>query len=204
MRMRQIRLAEAAVPTPAPGTFLMWHGSRKWDGSPEIRAPRKGRYEAGPGIYLTTNYLTASKYAKGGGATMLAEVSSDLSLAQTAEIALAAVLAFVKSNRIRHKAEIAADLQRHAARIQRDSVPAFVLINLVVNYEAGSGDAGLAVARFLREQGIDGSLERQSTEDWLVIINPRVIQSMKRISAKDVPTSLYHLPLVRDMIKTGI
>ncbi len=26
----------------------------------------KGRYESGPGLYLTTHYETARKYAKGG------------------------------------------------------------------------------------------------------------------------------------------
>jgi hypothetical protein len=183
-------------------TFLMWHGSRRWDGSPEIRAPRAGRYEAGPGIYLSTNYMTARRYAKGGGATMLATVDQNLALAERTLIPLATALEFCKTApRMRHKREIAADVRANADRHHSDAIAANILINLVVNYEAGSGDAGLALARFLRDQGVDGSLEPQNNEDWLVIINPKVIRSMKRVPANEVPSDLYHLPLIRDLFQ---
>lgn len=176
----------------------MWHGSRRWDGSPEIRAPRSGRYEAGPGIYFTTNYQTAHKYAKGGGSTMLAEIDDNLRLASDVIISLEAALDFVKSApRMSHKKEIMADLRNNAARKDNNGVYATVLINLTVNYEAGSGNAGLALARFLREQGVDASLERNGGEDWLVVIDPKIIRSIKPIRAKDVPLDMYHLPRVR-------
>lgn len=180
-------------------TFQMWHGSRRWDGQPEIRAPRSGRYEGGPGIYFTTNYETAYRYAKGGGSTMLAEIDRSLRLADDVIIPLGLALAFVKTApRMRHKQEIAADIQRNTARRNTQGVIASVLINLTVNYEAGSGDAGLALARFLRDQGVDGSLDHMgSGEDWLVVINPKMIHSMKRIAAKDVPLDMRHLPPVR-------
>lgn len=180
------------------GVFLMWHGSRRWDGSSEIRPPRAGRYEAGPGIYLTNRYMTARKYAKGGGVTFLVEVDRSLRLADDALIPLDRALAFIKeAPRMRHKAEIAADLKSNTARHNTDSVKATVLINLMVNYEAGAGTAGIALARFLREQGVDASLEPQSgKEDWLVVINPKIIRSMKRISASDVPLNMYDLPSI--------
>jgi hypothetical protein len=145
--------------------------------------------------------MTARKYAKGGGATMLATVDRNLALAERTLIPLATALDFFKSApRMRHKQEIAADITANANRHKSDAISANVLINLVVNYEAGSGDAGLSLARFLRDQGVDGSLETQSNEDWLVIINPRVIRSMKRMAANEVPRDLYHLPLLGDVI----
>jgi hypothetical protein len=178
-------------------TFFMWHGSKKWDGSPEIRAPRAKRYEAGPGIYFTTNYHTAYRYAKGGGSTFLGTLDRSMRLAEDALIPLDAALQFVKeAPRMRHKAEIAADLKANTERRKTDSIAAVVLINLVVNYEAGSGAAGLAVARFLREQGIDASLAPQSNEDWLVVINPKIILSMRRVTARDVTPDMYHLPRI--------
>lgn len=179
-------------------TFLMWHGSRRWDGAPEIKPPRAGRYEAGPGIYFTTNYMTARRYAKGGGATFLATLDQSMRLADEVLIPLDTALQFVKdAPRMRHKAEIATDIRNNTARRQTDSVAATILINLVVNYEAGAGASGVAVARFLREQGVDASLERQSNEDWLVVTNPKVILSMRRMPAQEVSPDLYHLPLIR-------
>lgn len=180
------------------GTFQMWHGSKRWDGAPEIRPPRAGRYEAGPGIYFTTNYMTARKYAKGGGTTFLGTLDRSMRLAGEVLIPLDTALRFVKdAPRMRHKAEIADDLRSNTARRQADSIMATILINLVVNYEAGSGASGVALARFLREQGVDASLEQQSNEDWLVVNNPQVILSMRRMPAQDVPVDMYHLPLIR-------
>jgi len=60
----------------------MWHGSRNWDDSPEIRAAKQGRYESGIGINLTSNYKTARKYAKGGGSTMLVTLKPNLKYAK--------------------------------------------------------------------------------------------------------------------------
>jgi len=193
MRVRDLMLCEA----DDAGVFQMWHGSRRWDGSPEVRPPKAGRYEAGPGIYLTTNYMTASKYAKGGGSTFLVDVDRGVRLADQVQIPLTDALAFVKSApRMKQKAAIAADLQRNTARRNADSVMATVLINLTVNYEAGAGMTGIALAQFLRQHGVDASLEPQSNEDWLVVINPKVIRSMKRMPARDVSVEMYHLPQV--------
>lgn len=178
------------------GTFQMWHGSRRWDGSPEIRAPRAGRYEAGPGIYLTTHYATARKYAKGGGTTFLVTVDRSFRLAENVVIPLEVAIDFVKQ-RMRHKAKIIADLKMNAARQNTAGVIASVLINLTVNYEAGAGNAGLALAKFLREQGVDASLEAPTgQEQWLVVINPRIIRSMTAMPAAKVSTDLYQLPRV--------
>jgi hypothetical protein len=190
-----MRLYELAEPAD---TFLMWHGSRRWDGRPEIRAPREGRYEAGPGIYLTNRYMTAAKYAKGGGSTMLVAIDRHLRMAWDVDVPLADAIAFVKATRMGHKKEIIADLQANASRKNQDTVKAAVLINLTVNYRAGSGNAGLALARFLREHGVDASLEDQSgSEQWLVVINPQIIRSIKPVRASDVTMDMRDLPPVR-------
>lgn len=180
-------------------TFYMWHGSKRWDGSPEIRAPKAGRYEGGTGIYFTTHYNTASKYAKGGGSTMLAQIDSNIKLANKVLIPVETVVQFVRNcPKMRHKKEIITDLQNNASRKDSTSVYAEVLVNLVVNYEAGSGTVGVEVAKFLRENGVDALLDnRGSGEDWLVVINPKIIKSIKKVPAKDVTSDLYNLPPVK-------
>jgi hypothetical protein len=177
----------------------MWHGSKRWDGNPEVQAPRKGHYEAGPGIYFTTHYMTARKYAKGGGAVMLAEIDRNVRLADTILIPLETVIRFVQGcPRMLHKREIIADLKNNAARHHADSVYAEILINLVVNWEAGAGSVGVAVAKFLREQGVDAVLDhsRSNGENWLVVINPNVVKAIQRVSPKDVSPEMYNLPPV--------
>ena len=194
--MQVIELFEAIE--PPQGTLWMWHGSRRWDGRPEIRPPRSGRYEAGPGIYLTNRYSTALKYAKGGGSTMLVAVDRQMQLASSVQIPLNDAVEFVKTApRMGHKADIISDLKSHAERMKRDTVAASVLINLTVNYEAGAGNAGLALARFLREQGVDASQEDQSgNEQWLVVINPSIIRSVKPVAARDVTLDMRDLPQI--------
>lgn len=187
-------LIEIVSPTD---TVQFWHGGR-WDGSPEVQAPKKGRYEAGPGIYLTTRYSTARKYAKGGGSTILVDVASNLTFADKTEVPIEKAVAFIQNvRRMKAKKAIIDDLRSNHTRI--GTLKAQVLINLVVNYEAGSGDAGLEVAAFVRSLGVDASLEMQSREgghheQWLVVYNPKIIRSYRKVIPNDVTDEMRHLP----------
>lgn len=193
--MKLLELFESAAPTGPQ----LWHGSKRWDGQPEVRAPKQGRYEAGPGIYLTTKYETAYKYAKGGGSTMLVTLKPNLRFADEVMIPLDRGIDFVKNcPRMKSKKDIIADLRSNCDRHNTEAFRASVLINLIVNYEAGAGEVGIHVANFLASLGVDVSLERQSGgEQWLVVINPRAIQNVKRIPASEVQMDMRQLPPVR-------
>ena len=176
--------------------ILMWHGGRM-DGSAEVQTPRKGRYEAGPGIYMTTKYDTARKYAKGGGATFLVSVKPDLHLAEDVLIPLQDGIDFAQKYLGGKKKNIIADLRANCDRHNADAFRANVIVNLVVNYEAGSGRAGMALAKFLSDSGVDGSLYSiSSKEQWLVICNPAAILNVKRVAAADVSMEMRDLPRI--------
>lgn len=142
----------------------------------EVRPARSADIVHGPGLYLTTGADTARKYARGGGSVFRFEVDPDFVRLSDSKIAFEDMLRWAKERpRLKHKQEILADLLRVTSRIDMTShtpmIPAAVLLNLGVNYEALSGDHGPALAAFYREHGIDGDVVRQSGEDWVVLWN---------------------------------
>lgn len=176
----------------------MWHGSKRWDGNPEVRPPRKGRYEAGPGIYLTTSYFRAKSYAKGGGSTMLITLDPNLIFANQVPIPVDEAIKFIREvPRMKKKNQIVEDIKNNATRSNKDWISAEVIVNLFVNHEAGAGEPGVILANWLRSRGVDATLHHESTkEEWIVVIDPSVIRSVKRISANEIDPADYDLPLI--------
>lgn len=177
--------------------MLLWHGSRRWGGAPEVRRSPKGRAEHGPGIYMTTNLETAWKYAKGGGRLYLFELKDDVRFISGAKIPLHEMLAFVVDlGRVPKRAQVVSDLRRQENRFPRDLVPASILVNVLVNADALSGDNGPLLAKFLTDHGIDGDCIKQSGEDWVVLWNPQKVLRYDARSRSEIPVDLYDLPKV--------
>jgi len=53
-------ITESAQPT-----MTLWHGGNLKNGLTDTIVHKKGKWEYGPGLYLTTHYHTATRYAKG-------------------------------------------------------------------------------------------------------------------------------------------
>jgi len=177
--------------------MLLWHGSRRWDGAPEIREGRKRRSAHGPGIYLTTSLETAWRYAKGGGRLYLFELDDDLGLVDQRTISLQAILDFLRElRRVPGRKEIAAGVRRVADSFHVDAVSAAILVNLMVNADALSGENGPSLAHFLSAHGIDADCVRQSNEDWIILFNPARVRKFTPMSRTTIPVSMYDLPLV--------
>ncbi len=176
----------------------MWHGSQRWEGKPEVRAHKRGHAEAGAGIYTTTSYETARKYAKGGGAVIRFELEPDIRWLEEARISPAEIVAFVHAERgMKKRKEIIADIERVAARTPGRDISAATIVNLMVNHEAIAGTPGQSLAAFLVAHGIDASHDRRGNEDWVVIFNPAKIRSTKVIAAKDIAVADYDLPRIQ-------
>lgn len=183
-------------------TISLWHGARQWDGPPEIRPARAKRAEHGPGIYLTTRYETAQKYAKGGGKVMRVLVDEPLVMLSGARVPLAMMESFVlKTPRMKKRAIILADLRAHAARTKSEAaMPLSVLVNLMVNHDAAVGDVGVELARLLVSLGVDADVVTWADEDWLVLFNVAKIASVA--PGKPASVAEYNLPLVRDRLRS--
>ena len=191
MRREPKRGSRATTTTPV----VLYHGAQRWEGAPEIVAHRKGHAEHGPGIYLTTSYETAARYAKGGGSVYRMELRPGVRWLQDAKLDKGPVLRWLKGlARLRGKEKLVAGVERVTARTG-DTFPAEILVNQFVNEGASSGQHGPALAAFLVENGVDASLTSPPLfggsggahgEDWVVVFNPAVLRSVTKVTAREV------------------
>jgi hypothetical protein len=178
-----------------------WHGGSRWMGKPEVRAPRKGRYECGPGIYLSTRYLTARKYAGGSNVTTLVTLAEGVRWLQQAKLPLRELVQFLdKTPRLKNRRSIKEDfLQRAVKRgLELDDLAAVeTLVNVLINTESLSGNVGLYLAEWLVSKGVDASLYSAFGQDqWVIVFNPAIIVQHKVVSATNAPLDLYELPKI--------
>lgn len=183
-----------------------WHGGRRWEGSPEVMAPAQGRYECGPGLYLTTSYATASKYAKGPKVltrVVLPAYESIHWLEDTVLPLEELVAIATRIPRLKCRDAIIGDLRKASVCSGKGMLPVETLLNLGVNYEALAGKAGLAFVAELVQLGIDASrYNRNGQEDWVIVFNPAIIRKHSVPVRKDIPLTDWELPLLKTYKET--
>lgn len=169
--------------------IVMYHGAHRWRGPPQIVPLRKGHAEYGPGIYLTTSWSTASRYARGGGSVLRMEVSPFIRLAHRVHVDAAEFLRRASSiPRLPGRAALAAAVERLSSgmgpRVQGD-----FLLAAIVNSGSAVGKSGPAMARLLVEMGVESDLFRSPIskgEEWLVVFDPDAILSVERVAPDEV------------------
>lgn len=186
-----------------PDTFQMYHGGKRWSRIPtEFLGSAKGKYEAGPGIYFTNSYETARRYAKGSRVVHLVDIDKNFKDIDSVSIPLTDIVDFVKTCRgMKHKSEIIDALNRNAERMKRDIISADTLNNLVVNYEAGAGNAGIQIANYFVSKGIDAHMEPQSGDEfWLVVFNPKILKNVTVVDPRTVSSDFpFMLPTIHKL-----
>lgn len=176
--------------------IVVYTGTQVWEGRPEVRASRKGRAEHGPGLYFTTHLQTARKYAKGRGTVLRVEIDPDFAWLEDAIAPIGTLVDWVRSRRgLRRKREIESDLLERAGRgLAPGMGRVSALVNLMVNYEAITGENGPALAKFLADLGIGAShVSMSGNEEWIVLFDPTKVLSWRRVGPDDVE----ELPRVR-------
>lgn len=181
--------------------FDLWHGGQRWVGGPEIRPSRKHRYEAGPGIYLTTLFARARAFAKGGKVTSRVTVCKDLRLLEGKTVGFREAAQFLEDCGVRRRPAILADLRlcqqrdEQATQQKQDRVLLSTVVNLCVNHDAITGKPGPKVAQWLVEHGVDADwYSPNRIERWLIVYNPAVIKRQTVVPADRV--SLFDYDLV--------
>ena len=178
----------------------LWHGGRNLES--DYNKPKKatkGRWEYGPGLYLTTHYETAYKYSKGGGKTYLVDFDLGTHINEI-KINLDHALEFISNNTVKNKhKKILDDIHNNMKRMgHHDKVDALVFLNLMINHDAVIGEKTINLNKFLVSQGIDyATVDRFSGRDEtvFVIFNHKLIKSVSPIKAKDVSLSDYELSI---------
>jgi hypothetical protein len=172
------------------GTLTLWHGGRDLESSyHEVRSHAKGRWEHGPGLYLTTHYDTAAKYAKGGGKLYKVTVRKGTDISEV-EISFNDAMDFVNSNvKGSKRKQMETDLANNMSRRNAKSIPAEVMINLCLNCEAIPNTKTNVLRQFLIDQGVDYAWVNRyggRNESVMVVINPKIITRVQVVPAKDV------------------
>lgn len=175
----------------------MYHGGRKWQPyEAQVKPAKKGRYEAGPGIYLTNHYDTALKYARGSNIVSLIGVSKDLTFSNDVDIDVGDIEQFIKTYiGPKNRKDMMNDVLRYTERTNRSTYPSEFLINLSVNYEIGGKQLSYLL-NFLVDNGIDCTLTSKpgnQDEIWLVVHNPSVIKKVIHTKPSDISVDDYVL-----------
>lgn len=183
----------------ASETLTLWHGGNL-DSHTDYVAHKGGRWEHGPGLYLTTHYETAKKYAKGNRKLYKVVVQKGTDLYE-AKIPFDRVKEFINTYVL--KALRKDILERLEKRADGSSVPAYIFLNLMVNGKPGGGAYAIRntdtdkLRQFLVAQGIDYALVDNAFgwhEKMVVLFNMKkivsktVVKPSDKIEIFDLPT----------------
>lgn len=191
--------------------ITLFHGGKRLNDRVEIRHPKAGRYECGPGFYATTHWTTAAKYARGGGKIHLISFSDRLlepeRWLETARLPAAEMLAFIKSlPRVPQRQDICSRISKEVDRLQTCDLPAYFLLNNMVNADACGNQNGVELAAFLTDNDILASLYSKNVdEQWVITFDPTAITSTKPVSSTELAKlNLFELPKVQDQITSRL
>jgi len=173
-------------------TMTLWHGGRGLEFSyNEMMPHKKGRWEHGPGLYLTTHYDTAFKYAKGGGKVYSVTIRKGNSI-DNVVVNLKDAIDFVKEFAMKKfKDKIINDLEQISYRNVKDGINISAVVNLCLNYDALRPSSTVALRQFLIKNGADYEMSPRfggRDETIVILFNPELIKSVKPIKASDVDT----------------
>lgn len=181
------------IATKGAGRMVFWHGGNL-DQFDDTIAQKNGRYEYGPGLYLTEEYRVAQKYAKGGRKMYLVSVSKGVDI-NDAKLAIEDAVGFV--NRyvmVANRKRIINDL---VAREEDGYVPAYVLMNLIINDKAIRPSNTPVLRSFLVDHGIDYEVVGNYGGfggKMMVLYNMKKIESYQLFKASDpVDPELYRI-----------
>jgi len=181
------------APSTTPGTISLWHGGRLDNAYDETISHKKGRWEFGPGLYLTSHYQTAQKYAKGSRRLYLITIAKGNDAKDTS-IPIDKALIWCKDYVIRSKqAEVLGRLNKW---VEHGEVKAYIFINVIINNDAIKNTDTAALRTFLVRQGVD-YLTTDNAFGWhetmITLFNMAKIAEKKVVNPKD-EIEMFDLP----------
>jgi hypothetical protein len=164
-----------------------WHGGNL-DDYDDIIAQKNGRYEFGPGLYITTHYDTARKYSKGSRKMYLITVEKGNDL-EYADLDVDKVIEFINKYIIVAKRKYAIDQINKFAKDGK--VKGYLLNNIIVNEKAIKPSNTKYLRQFYIDNGIDYLIVKNAFgwgEKMMVLFNMKKI--VNKIVIKPTDTIL--------------
>ena len=146
---------------------------------------RSDRQVHGPGLYLTTNWERAKKYAKGGRKMYIVSVEKGNNL-DDKDIDMVALTQFLKQNLSPKKVQYVLD--RANTRLHGDKIPAYIVNNILIDSGFLKSNFSLMWKTFLIGVGIDYVLDETAfggEGQMMVLYNTSKIKNIRRIMPTD-------------------
>lgn len=161
-----------------------WHGG-DLDNYDDIIAQKNGRYEYGPGLYLTTHYDTAKKYAKGRRKFYLISVEKGNDINKSL-LDIDSVKQFILKYVIKSKQKEI--LQRVEKYNKENTIKGYIFNNILLNEKALSPRNTSKLRQFLIDNGIDYEIVDNPFgwgEKMMVLYNMKKIKDVRKITPND-------------------
>jgi hypothetical protein len=175
------------------GTLTLWHGGNLEAGQENI-AHKGGRWEHGPGLYLTTHYDTARKYSKGSRKLYKVVIRKGTNI-RDVDLPLDAVQRFADTYFIKaKKKDVLSRIEKHINNLK---VNADTFLNIVFNEQAIKNTDTDKLRSFLVQNGVDYSIVDNAfgwRERMIVLFNMKniisktVVRPKDKIEEYDLPT----------------
>jgi hypothetical protein len=182
------KLKNLLIETFDSNTFSMYHGGKRWLTKPtEILPSKLKRSWGGVGIYTTNSKETARKYAKGGRAIHLLQISSKAKDISSIKIPSSNAIEFIQNVRglKRRKEFISAILYSQEVK-ESGMISLEVINNLATYFEILSGNVGLEFNKFMVKNGGQISVTSQSGKEyWILILDTSVIVNYSVLTSKE-------------------
>ncbi len=166
--------------------LTLYHGGHRLEYDyRDFRPHKNGRWEYGPGLYLTNKISMAQKYAKGQRTVYTVDVILDETKElSNVEIDIDDAIAFTnRFIKVAKRKETINWLERSLSRSGK--LYAHVMVNLCLNGNALSSANTVELRRFLVDNGVDYAHDdmSMSSAEVYVIFDPSVILSIKRLNS---------------------
>lgn len=171
------------IPSSEPRTMSFWHGG-KLDFYSEVKY-KKGRWEYGPGLYLTTNYTTAQEYSRGGRLLYMITIKKGTDVSEI-NIPVALVQDFIDTYVIQKKQKECKE--RTDARSKNSIVSLQYVQNIFVNGEYLQTSNVGELNKFLKNNGADYCMLSRTfgfDSNMCVLYNTKLIVDTKVVKPKD-------------------
>ena len=170
-------------------TMVFWHGGNLEN---HIQV-RTGKWEYGPGLYLTTNYDTAKNFAKGSRKLYMITVERGVDI-RDVSISTDEIRKFVKSYIIGAKRkEFLISVERHN---KNGVIKAEIFLNIIINNDAVKNTNTEDLKNFFVNNGIDYLIVDNAYgwgEKMMVLFNMDKIKNKVIIKPSD-KIETYELP----------
>lgn len=171
-----------------PNLLNFFHGG-DLDNIDQYKKQKSDRQQFGSGLYLTTYYDIAKKYAKGSRKLYLVSVQKGTDI-NDVKIKTDVIIYFLNSTFNKKIVQYVNDLAN--MRFHNGEIPLYIINNILINHNLLKGNKSVAWKNFLMSNGVDYEIVNNAFgfgEDMMVLYNTNLIKYVKRIEPKDtLPT----------------